>query len=77
MLGQYVKIDIDLSQPSKDDLIAFLHEFSNLFAWKPADMAGINPATICHYLAVDSVAKRLSKNDVPGGRSEAKLPKQR
>lgn len=44
--GRYVRIGVDLHQPSKDDLTV-------LFAWKPTDMLGIDYAAICHRLAVD------------------------
>lgn len=52
--GRSFRISVDLSPES---LISLLCELSNLFTWKPADMPRIDPATICHRLAIDLAAK--------------------
>ena len=59
------KIDKDLPKHIKAQLIAFLRENTDLFAWSAADMPEIDPSVTCHQLTVDpgvrAVAQRRRK----------------
>lgn len=57
--GRQVKIGADLSPACKESLVALLREFSNLSAWTPADMLGIDPNIISHYLVVNPLARPI------------------
>jgi hypothetical protein len=47
------KIGKDLPELVKNQLIAWLRENTDLFAWSAADMPGIDPSIACHQLTVD------------------------
>jgi hypothetical protein len=55
------KISTELSQEQECKLIAFLKFNSDLFAWTPADMPGIDPDFIFHNLMVDPKEKPVSQ----------------
>ena len=46
------KIGVDLEGKIKKDLIRFLRENIDVFAWSHKDMPGINPSVITHRLNV-------------------------
>jgi len=59
------KIDKDLPELVKAQLVACLRENADLIAWSAADMPGIDPSVACHQLTVDPsvsvVAQRCRK----------------
>ena len=50
--GKSTKIGVDLEGKIKKDLIRFLRENIDVFAWSHKDMPGINPSVITHRLNV-------------------------
>ncbi|XP_016206752.1 uncharacterized protein LOC107647148 [Arachis ipaensis] len=50
--GKTTNVGANLREYLKELLIKFLRKNSDLFAWKAADMPGINPGLMCHKLAV-------------------------
>jgi hypothetical protein len=49
-----IRVDSQLPQRVKEDLVAFLRCNSDVFAWNYEDMLGIDPSVIVHKLNVDS-----------------------
>ncbi|VFQ85048.1 unnamed protein product [Cuscuta campestris] len=47
-----VRIGRDLPEGLREEIISFLREYADIFAWSVADMPGIDPSVICHWLAV-------------------------
>ena len=47
------KIGKDLPELVKTQLVAYLRENDDLFAWSAANMPGIDPSVACHQLTVD------------------------
>lgn len=54
-----IKIGADMSPTRKESLIALLCEFSDLFAWAPVDMPGIDPVFISHRLTISPCARPI------------------
>ena len=50
--GKSTRIGVDLEGKIKKDLIRFLRENIDVFAWSHKDMPGINPSVITHSLNV-------------------------
>ena len=48
-----VKVGSNLPNQHQEQLIEFLKENFNVFAWSHADMSGIPPSVACHKLNVD------------------------
>ena len=51
-LGKSIRIGADLEGKIKKDLIRFLRENIDVFAWSHEDMPGIDPSVITHRLNV-------------------------
>ena len=51
-LGKSIRIGADLEGKIKKDLIHFLRENIDVFAWSHEDIPGINPSVITHRLNV-------------------------
>ena len=51
-LERRTKIGADLEEKIKKDLIHFLRENIDVFAWSYEDMLGIDPSVITHHLNV-------------------------
>ena len=51
--GKTCKIGSALTGQFKEDLITFLREHHNVFAWSHEDMLGIDPNAIVHRLNID------------------------
>ena len=51
-LGKSIRIGADLEGKIKKDLIRFLRENIDVFAWSHEDIPGINPSVITHHLNV-------------------------
>ncbi|CAL8993620.1 unnamed protein product, partial [Prunus brigantina] len=63
------RIDSRLSQEEKAELVAFLQNNKDVFAWSPSDMPGIDPQIICHRLHVNPAIKPVAqkrRNFAPG-----------
>lgn len=56
-LHQTTKIETSLEVAEEENLIRFLQENSDLFAWAPSDMPGIDIKVACHHLAVNPSVK--------------------
>ena len=52
-LGKTCKIGSALIGKFKENLITFLREHREIFAWSHEDMPGINPSVIVHRLNID------------------------
>ncbi|CAA0818773.1 Unknown protein, partial [Striga hermonthica] len=52
-----LRIGSRLPEPLKAELIKFLRENADVFAWTHEDMVGIDPKVACHRLQVDPMAK--------------------
>ena len=50
--GKNTRIGVDLEGKIKKDLIHFLRENIDVFAWSYEDMPGIDPSVIAHHLNV-------------------------
>ena len=50
--GKNTRIGVDLEGKIKKDLIRFLRENIDVFAWSHEDMPGIDPSVIAHHLNV-------------------------
>jgi hypothetical protein len=48
-----VRVGLQLHQPMKEELVAFLRRNSDVFAWSHEDMPGFDPSVIVHKLNVD------------------------
>ena len=55
------KIGADLEGKIKKDLICFLRENIDVFAWSHKDMSGINPSVITHHLNVHPSSKPVQQ----------------
>ena len=55
--GKSTRIGVDLEGKIKKDLIRFLRENIDVFAWSHEDMPGIDPSVITHYLNVYPYSK--------------------
>ena len=60
-----VKIDSNLGEEVRTQLINFLQKNADVFAWVPADVPGIDAEVMEHRLAVDqSIDRRKKKSEV-------------
>ncbi|CAL2230025.1 unnamed protein product [Prunus armeniaca] len=55
------RIGSRLSQEEKAELVAFLQNNKDVFAWSPSDMPGIDPHIICHRLHVNPAIKPVAQ----------------
>ncbi|CAL2262907.1 unnamed protein product [Prunus armeniaca] len=55
------RIGLRLSQEEKAELVAFLQNNKDVFAWSPSDMPGIDPQIICHRLHVNPAIKPVAQ----------------
>ena len=51
-LERCTKVEADLKEKTKQDLVRFLKKSTNVFAWCYEDMPGIDPSVITHHLNV-------------------------
>ena len=58
-LGKSTRIWADLEEKIKKDLICFLRENIDVFAWSHEDMPGIDPSVITHRLNVYPSSKSV------------------
>ena len=58
------KIGADLEGKIKKDLIRFLRENIDVFAWSHEDMSGINPSVITHRLNVHPSSKPVQQKKI-------------
>ncbi|KAL0293071.1 UNVERIFIED_CONTAM: hypothetical protein Sradi_6958700 [Sesamum radiatum] len=56
-----VKIGSSLDLPFEHDLVNFLKEHSDVFAWEASDMQGINPEVMVHRLNVHPEARPIKQ----------------
>ena len=47
-LNKYFQVRADLSLAKRDELVAFLKQHIDVFAWDPYEAPGIDPDFICH-----------------------------
>ncbi|KAL5563317.1 hypothetical protein UlMin_033064 [Ulmus minor] len=59
--GKTCKIGSALTGQFKEDLIIFLREYRDVFAWSHEDMLGIDPNVIVHRLNIDSNFKPVKQ----------------
>ncbi|XP_025692740.1 uncharacterized protein [Arachis hypogaea] len=59
--NKFTYIGNALSGKEKARLIKLLRDNTDLFAWTPIDMPGINPSIICHKLVVDPTVKPMAQ----------------
>ena len=59
--GSVIKIGKGLNQELAQQLTEFLR-CQDVFAWTHADMIGIHPEIICHWLNIDPQAKPVCQN---------------
>ncbi|XP_016192739.1 uncharacterized protein LOC107633647 [Arachis ipaensis] len=69
---QFTYIGRALEGEEKSKLIKVLRDNADLFAWKPADMPGIDPNVICHKLAIDNASKPVKQKKRNLGAEKAK-----
>ncbi|KAH0996427.1 hypothetical protein GBA52_020291 [Prunus armeniaca] len=55
------RIGSRLSQEEKAELVVFLKNNKDIFAWSPSDMPGIDPQIICHCLHVNPAIKPVAQ----------------
>ncbi|CAL8152777.1 unnamed protein product [Prunus armeniaca] len=55
------RIGSRLSQEEKAELVAFLQNNKDVFAWSPSDMPGIDPQIICHRLHINPAIKPVAQ----------------
>ena len=60
-LEQIVHVSSTLPCELKEWLISLLRQNTDLFAWTPTDMLGIDPLVICHRLALDPKARLVAQ----------------
>ncbi|XP_059635272.1 uncharacterized protein LOC132277429 [Cornus florida] len=56
-LDKTIRVGLGLAEGEKQQLIDFLSQNADVFAWSHSDMPGISPSVSCHSLNVDSNAK--------------------
>lgn len=56
-----VKIRSQLLQEIQEELISFLQNNKDVFAWTHEDMPGIDPSIIVHHLNVDPTSKLVKQ----------------
>ena len=56
-------IGASLKKPLKSQLVTFLQENNDVFAWTTADMPGIDPQLITHRLNVDPDQKTIKQKN--------------
>ena len=66
----------ELLEAMKAELINLLQRNSDLFAWAPKDMPGINSRIICHKLAIDSKVRPVSQKKKKLGMEKQKAAAQ-
>ena len=67
-----VGIGIDLSEPVKNELVSFLKQNVDSFAWSSADMKGINIDVTSHELNIDPTYKPIRQKRRKLGPERAK-----
>ena len=58
-LKKYTRVGAELEENTKKDLVQFLKENVDVFAWSHEDMPGINPGVITHRLNVSPSFKPI------------------
>ena len=58
-LEKYTRVEADLEENGKKDLVQFLKENVDVFAWSHEDMPGIDPGVITHRLNVSPSFKPI------------------
>ena len=58
-LEKYTRVGAELEENTKKDLVQFLNENVDVFAWNYEDMPGIDPGVITHRLNVNSSFKPI------------------
>ncbi|KAK1399355.1 hypothetical protein POM88_009218 [Heracleum sosnowskyi] len=71
--AKVLRIGANLGPEMRDNLVSFLKENLDVFAWSHADMIGIDPEVMCHRLNLDPSKKgtRQKRRPVSGERAEA------
>ena len=49
---KFTRIGISMEEKTKQDLVQFLRENNDVFAWSHEDMPGIDPSVVTHHLNV-------------------------
>ncbi|XP_058755629.1 uncharacterized protein LOC131628838 [Vicia villosa] len=67
-----VKIGKDIPDLARKQIIACLRANADLFAWRAAEMPGLDPEVACHHLSIDLAAKAVVQryNQIPMARCE-------
>ena len=50
---KFFQVSLELSPQEKEELIAFLRENEDVFAWDAYEAPGVDPDFICHHLNVN------------------------
>ena len=58
-LERYTRVEADLNEKTKQDLVRFLKKSIDVFAWSHEDMPGIDPSVITHSLNVYPSSKPI------------------
>ena len=58
-LERYTRVEADLNEKTKQDLVRFLKKNIDVFAWSHEDMPGIDPSVITHSLNVYPSSKPI------------------
>ncbi|XP_072052157.1 uncharacterized protein [Arachis hypogaea] len=59
--NKFTYVGTSISKAELQAITSFLQENADLFAWKPADMPGIDPQVISHKLAINSSARPVQQ----------------
>ena len=51
-LEKYTRVGVSMEKKTKQNLVQFLKESTDVFAWSHEDMPGIDPSVITHHLNV-------------------------
>ena len=58
-LERCTRVEADLNEKTKQDLVRFLKKSIDVFAWSHEDMPGIDPSVITHHLNVYPSSKPI------------------
>ena len=61
-----------LNEGEREEIIAFLRENMDVFAWQPSDMPGIDAKVICHQLHIDKSFKPIKQKSRRAAPDKAK-----
>ncbi|RDX93270.1 hypothetical protein CR513_24490, partial [Mucuna pruriens] len=71
------KIGASLKEEVKKQLVRFLFENRDIFAWFPEDMPGIDPYFMCHHLSISPRTRPMSQKKRKLGEEKRKSTKEK